>query len=182
MAMRVEANDDRLSWPGAVSLERGDGWVQPWRIPHGQRALFPPDMLRDRTAMAAGVRLTFRTTSAAIHGDLALAAESSHVDLAVDGDIVASHPVGGKTTFAFDGLPTADKLVEHRRVVRELLTADERVETQVAVAAKPANLVVRQSTRCDAVSNHRRACSFVSGGCYRGNDHRRKLSPGGLSR
>ncbi len=159
MAMRVEANDDRLSWPGAVSLERGDGWVQPWRIPHGQRALFPPDMLRDRTAMAAGVRLTFRTTSAAIHGDLALAAESSHVDLAVDGDIVASHPVGGKTTFAFDGLPTADKLVElwlpqTSRFRLAALTLDEGASLARASSATPRWTTYGSSiTQCGAAES-----------------------------
>ena len=42
---------------GAVSLEMADGWVQPWRIPHEERALYPPDALRERAAMPAGVRL-----------------------------------------------------------------------------------------------------------------------------
>jgi lysophospholipase L1-like esterase len=112
MAMRVEANDERLSWPGAVSVERGDGWVQPWRIPHRQRALFPPDTLRERTAMAAGVRLSFRTTSGTVRGELALAGEASFVDLAVDGELVASRPVAGETSFGFDGLSSSDKLIE----------------------------------------------------------------------
>ena len=26
---------------GHLSLEHGDGWTKPWRLPHDRRALFP---------------------------------------------------------------------------------------------------------------------------------------------
>ena len=38
--MRLNPLDPRISWHGAVSLEEGDGWVRPWRIPFDQRLLF----------------------------------------------------------------------------------------------------------------------------------------------
>ncbi|MBT3268156.1 GDSL family lipase [Candidatus Poribacteria bacterium] len=108
----MRADDDRLSWMGAVSLEVGDGWVQPWRIPHEERALYPPDALRERAAMAAGVRLAFRTTSASITGRLAIPGDASAVDIAVDGELRGSAPLPGAPSFTFDGLPPEDKLVE----------------------------------------------------------------------
>lgn len=48
---------------GAVSVERGDGWYKPWRLPHDQRLLFPlPDeRLLRFAAMSSGVRLRCRT-------------------------------------------------------------------------------------------------------------------------
>ncbi|MAF09326.1 GDSL family lipase [Candidatus Poribacteria bacterium] len=97
---------------GAVTLEVRDGWVQPWRIPHEQRALYPPDALRERAAMPAGVRLTFRTTSASITGLLAVAGEASSVDLVLDGELRASAPLPGVESFTFDGLPDGDKPIE----------------------------------------------------------------------
>lgn len=50
---------------GAVSLERGDGWVSPWRIRHEEKALFPSegDRLVTHAHSANGVRLRFRTDS-----------------------------------------------------------------------------------------------------------------------
>lgn len=110
--MRIDANDPRLTWLGAVSLEACDGWVQPWRIPHEQRALFPPDALRERAAMGAGVRLAFRTTSTTIRGVLALTGESSSVDLCMNKVLCESIPLAGKDTFEFTGLPDVDRLVE----------------------------------------------------------------------
>jgi hypothetical protein len=64
MSITVEAGDPRLSWRGAVSLERGHGWVKAWRIPFDDRILFQED-LRERAAMAAGGRLAFRTSPSA---------------------------------------------------------------------------------------------------------------------
>ena len=34
MTLAIAPTDHRLTWGGAVSLEHGDGWVMPWRIPH----------------------------------------------------------------------------------------------------------------------------------------------------
>lgn len=112
MALRIAADDDRLSWLGAVSLEKRDGWVQPWRIPHEERALFPPDALRERAAMGAGVRLAFRTTSTTVRGVLALTGESAAADLVVDGVWLDSVPLTGADVFEFQGLPWAEKDIQ----------------------------------------------------------------------
>ena len=38
----IPADDPRLIWSGAVSCERGDGWVKPWRIPYQDQDLYSP--------------------------------------------------------------------------------------------------------------------------------------------
>ena len=40
---------------GAVSIEAGDGWLKPWRLPHAQRRLFPSpnESLLGRAACAS---------------------------------------------------------------------------------------------------------------------------------
>ncbi len=50
---------------GAVSVEQGDGWVRPWRLPHTKRLLFstPDDALVNCAGMPSAVRLRFRTDS-----------------------------------------------------------------------------------------------------------------------
>ncbi len=60
--MRIPVPEDFLK--GAVSVERKDGFIQPWRVPHTRRALFPSDeaeTLVDRMSFAAGIRLRFST-------------------------------------------------------------------------------------------------------------------------
>ena len=42
MALLLEPYDPRLTWQGAVSLQRTDDWVMPWRIPFDEAGLFPP--------------------------------------------------------------------------------------------------------------------------------------------
>ncbi len=58
--MRIPVPEDFLQ--GAVSVERGDGFIQPWRVPCTRRALFPSDeaeTLVNRMSSAAGIRLRF---------------------------------------------------------------------------------------------------------------------------
>src|SRR4051812_46993469 len=114
--MRLRPDDPRLAWPGAVSLHRTDAWVQPWRIPHDQRALFPPDALLERAAMPAGVRLAFRSDATAVAGDVEPYPESSPIDLCCDGVVVGSAgltaPDGQVASFRFDGLPPGVKTIE----------------------------------------------------------------------
>jgi hypothetical protein len=110
--MRISPTDDRLSWPGAISLQQGDGWVQPWRIPYEERALFPPDALRERAAMPAGVRLTFRSDTTFVAGEVEPQAESSPIDCCCDGAVVGSAELADRRSFRFDGLPAGEKTIE----------------------------------------------------------------------
>ena len=42
MQLQIRPDDPNLTWQGAISLQRADAWVMPWRIPYNNRALFPP--------------------------------------------------------------------------------------------------------------------------------------------
>lgn len=112
MSLVISPDDSRLEWPGSVSLERGDGWVMPWRVPHDRRLLYGPDELLGRAAMPAGVRIAFRSTTDVVAGRIDPQPESCPLDLCCDGVLHASLPVAGESEFRFDGLPPGEKLIE----------------------------------------------------------------------
>ena len=49
MPMTLAPDDPRLRWYGALSFERGEGWIKPWRIPFDQRLLFGKTSVDDMT-------------------------------------------------------------------------------------------------------------------------------------
>ena len=59
----IKANDPRITWQGAISLRQLDDRVMPWRIPHDKLDLYPPEVLQERAAMPAGVRLSMRVVT-----------------------------------------------------------------------------------------------------------------------
>ena len=112
MAQQVKPEDPRLSWQGAISFNDTDQWRMPWRIPFDERLLFPPDALRDRAAMPAGVRISCHSDTQVLAGSVEPAVESSAIDLYCDGEFQGSAPLEGQSSFRFDGLPAGEKLVE----------------------------------------------------------------------
>ncbi|NKB72290.1 MAG: GDSL family lipase [Candidatus Latescibacteria bacterium] len=108
---------------GHISLEEGDGWLKPWRLPHESKALFPsPDEgLLARAETASGVRLRFATESTRL--ELSLQSlptgapgggrDAHYFDLTIEGELVASAavPPGGEQA-VFADLPAGDKVVE----------------------------------------------------------------------
>ncbi|MCB0109675.1 MAG: hypothetical protein KDE53_27325 [Caldilineaceae bacterium] len=108
----IPLTDPRLTWAGAISVQHVDQWTMPWRIPHEDRELFPPAELQARTAMPAGVRLTFRSNTTTLHGQLVATPEMAPIDLCCDGELIATVPMDGQTQFHFDNLPHGDKLLE----------------------------------------------------------------------
>ena len=108
---------------GLISLEQGNGWVKPWRLPHQCKALFPsPDEgLLGRAETASGVRLRFATESTRLElGVLPLPVgapgggrNAYYFDLSQEGDLLASVPVvSGGNRAVFTGLPVGDKVLE----------------------------------------------------------------------
>lgn len=110
--MILRPDDDQLSWPGAVSLHRTDAWVQPWRLPYATRELFPPDLLCERAAMPAGVRLAFRSDTTRLIGIIEPRTDLSPIDLCCDGAFIGSVALAGEERFAFAELPPGEKLIE----------------------------------------------------------------------
>jgi len=114
--MQIAHDDSRLGWEGAISVERAADWSQAWRLPHGELALFPPDALVERAGMPAGVRLTFRSDTTTVAGQIESHDEPAQVDLFVDGEWIGSAPLAGVDSFQFDGIalhqPRAERLIE----------------------------------------------------------------------
>ncbi len=98
---------------GVVSVERGDGWLRPWRIPFANRALFDAGLV-ERASCTAGVRVRFRTEATAVGLEIVPdAAEPSVFDGVVDNRLVSSVQIAaGADTVCFSGLPDGDKIVE----------------------------------------------------------------------
>ncbi|MFC8801470.1 GDSL-type esterase/lipase family protein [Promicromonospora sp. NPDC057138] len=107
----IRADDDVLTWAGAVDVEHTPGWSRAWRLPHDRIALFPGGELRSRAAMPAGVRLVLGTDARVLAGLAAVQGVEVPLDAVVDGAIVASAPVGPEGSFVLD-LPPGDKLLE----------------------------------------------------------------------
>ena len=104
-------DDPRLSWEGALSLERHPPWTAPWRLPFASRALFH-SALHMRAAMPCGVRLTFGSDSTFLEGRVVPCAESSPADLFCDGRFFGSAALTGQDHFRFDSLPAGRKKLE----------------------------------------------------------------------
>ena len=82
--MLISHDDARLSWHGAISIERTPTYSRPWRIHFNDRALVHP-VLKDRAATQAGIRLAFHSSTGSIAGKILLLPENQKLDLFVDG-------------------------------------------------------------------------------------------------
>lgn len=111
MTQTILPSDTRLTWSGALSLETGDDWVKPWRIPHQQAALFYPGLV-ERAAMPAGVRLTFRSDTRSLTGHILPFPDMSPIDLYCDSAFFGSVELAGCSDFHFTGLPSGEKVLE----------------------------------------------------------------------
>lgn len=115
----LRADDDLLTWEGAIELEHTPQWTRAWRIQHSRRELYASTELELRAAMPAGVRVVFGTDTTTIRGravvgdveGYASAGEISPVDVVVDGGLVASSPVTSDGRFDVD-LPAGEKTLE----------------------------------------------------------------------
>lgn len=112
-ALELAGDDRRLTWCGAISFQKQDGWVMPWRIPFAERGLFH-EGLRSSAATAAGVRLRFRSNTRIVSG-LAVppVTQPKKLDLLVDGRLHTTFEwAPGVERFEFAGLPAGEKLLE----------------------------------------------------------------------
>lgn len=152
----IDPTDPRLSWPGAVSLQRDEGWVMPWRIPYPQRGLFPPELVENAASGPAGVRLAFRSTTGSISGQVVPQPGDRRVDLCCDGTFVASAELDGQEQFRFTGLPGGEKQIElwlpqNGRFCLRSLSLDAGATVQTAEDRRPRWLTYGSSiTQCGA--------------------------------
>ena len=117
MAKTIALNSPHISWQGAISFEHKERSLIPWRIPYDKIDLFPPDALLERAEKPAGVRISFRSDTTTVYGEIEPYAspeeqDSFTLDLYCDGDFHQSVQLKGQTNFQFTSLPYEDKLIE----------------------------------------------------------------------
>ncbi len=112
MTQSVRPDDGRLSWQGAISFNDTTDWRMPWRIPFDQISLFPPDALRERAAMPAGVRISCHSETEFLAGFVEPSEDPGAADLYCNGEFHGSVELLGQTGFRFEGLPAGEKLLE----------------------------------------------------------------------
>ena len=109
--MQLKPDAPQLTWQGAVSLQKTEDWVMPWRTPHSAHVLFPEPLL-ERSAMPAGVRISFRSNTTQVSGNIVQQNESGMLDLCCDGELIDSIDLKQKDSFAFKGLADGEKVIE----------------------------------------------------------------------
>ena len=109
--MQLKPDAPQLTWQGVVSLQKTEDWLMPWRTPHPMHVLFPEPLL-ERSAMPAGVRVSFQSNTTQISGNIVPQNESGMLDLCCDGEVIDSIDLKQKDSFAFTGLSDGEKLIE----------------------------------------------------------------------
>ena len=109
--MHLKPDSPNLNWQGVVSVEKTGEALMPWRTPHEKHVLFPEPLL-ERSAMPAGVRISFRSNTTHISGSIVEQRDSGMLDLCCNGEFTASSDLRGKNSFVFENLPDKDKLIE----------------------------------------------------------------------
>ena len=109
--MLMKPDSPNLNWQGVVSVEKTRDALMPWRTPHDQHVLFPEPLL-ERSAMPAGVRISFRSNTTYISGNIVEQRDSGMLDLCCNGEFIASYDLRGKNSFVFENLSDKDKRIE----------------------------------------------------------------------
>lgn len=109
--MHLNPNHPSLNWQGVVSLQETSEWTMPWRTPHAEHVLFPEPLL-ERSAMPAGVRISFSSDTTRVAGNIVPHRESGRLVLCGDGEFIDAIDLTGRDTFAFENLSSSMKLIE----------------------------------------------------------------------
>lgn len=109
--MQLKPDNPHLNWQGVVSIENVNDSIMPWRTPYEQHVLFPQPLL-ERSAMPAGVRISFRSNTTRISGSILEQKDAGLLDLCCDGEFISSIDLKGKNSFSFEGLTDSEKLIE----------------------------------------------------------------------
>ncbi|GAG09223.1 unnamed protein product, partial [marine sediment metagenome] len=101
---------------GAVSFEKKDNLIKPWRLPFPRIKLFAPaERLEGKSGETAGVRLRFRTDSTTIALSVIPAEtdEARIFDIVVNDNLCESKRLeNGEDSVTFNNLPNENKIIE----------------------------------------------------------------------
>ena len=109
--MQLKPDNPHLNWQGVVSVEKVNDSMMPWRTPYDSHVLFPEPLL-ERSAMPAGVRISFKSNTSRISGSIVEQRDTGLLDLCCDGEFITSIDLKGKNSFTFDGLSKEEKRIE----------------------------------------------------------------------
>ncbi len=109
--MQLKPDNPHLNWQGVVSVEKVNDAMMPWRTPYDRHVLFPEPLL-ERSAMPAGVRISFKSNTSRISGSIVEQRDTGLLDLCCDGEFITSIDLKGKNSFTFDGLSKEEKRIE----------------------------------------------------------------------
>ena len=70
---------------GAVSVEKTEDYMKPWRIPFDKKEFFPPNSISGQAELPAGVRIKIRSNTQSIKIGIVEAAELMEMDCLIDG-------------------------------------------------------------------------------------------------
>lgn len=98
---------------GAISIEKTETYMKPWRIPFEQAEIFLPNEIGGRAELPAGVRIVIRSNTKIINIGILDAAEFMQMDCLINGALYkTAHISKGDTSVHFDGLSDETKLIE----------------------------------------------------------------------
>lgn len=110
--MQIPHDDPRLSWPGAISLERTASYTKPWRIPFNRKDRFYPTLI-EKAECTSGVRLAFKSDTRQVRAHfLPLINQTPQLDLFIDGSFHSTIDLTGSTECHFNHLPEGEKKFE----------------------------------------------------------------------
>jgi len=119
---------------GAISLEKSEGLISPWRIFHEEKDFHTPNQLNGTAEIPAGVRITFETTSSTIKVEFAASEVKIEFDVVIDRELVKTIIVSPKDT-SF----TVNDLLAGNKVVEIYLSQRQKVAVRNVYIAKDAN-------------------------------------------
>lgn len=98
---------------GAVSIEKTEDYLKPWRIPFDKKEFFPPNSISGQAELPAGVRIKIRSNTQSIKIGIVEEAELMEMDCLIDGTLVKTAYIpAGETMVSYDSLAGHMKLIE----------------------------------------------------------------------
>jgi hypothetical protein len=106
----IEINEEWFR--GAVSIEKNDTGLRPWRLPHDQLSLFASE-LAEKAGETAGVRVAFMSDSTSVELHVAMTDKDIWFDIVIEDELVDTKTlIAGKEICLFTNLPDSMKRIE----------------------------------------------------------------------
>lgn len=103
---------DEVLFHGAISFERTEEGIKPWRLPVGEVSLFASPLV-EQAAQPAGVRIGLISNTRSVEVQVAPLEADRLIDCVVDDELVQTGTIAaGETSLRFEGLAAGEKRIE----------------------------------------------------------------------